>query len=56
MHKLLFAGKRLLVAERSKEKVDRICSWIIVDARLADEKPVHQEITDISAELVHWSR
>ena len=44
VHKLLFAGERLLVAQRSQNEVDCIWSSNIVDARLADEKPVHHEL------------
>ena len=44
VHKLLFAGERLLVAQRSQNEVDCVWSWNIVDARLADEKPVHLEL------------
>ena len=44
VHKLLFTGKRLLVAQRSQNEVDCVWSWNIVDARLADEKPVHHEL------------
>ena len=44
VHKLLFAGERLLVAQRSQNEVDCIWSSNIVDARLSDEKPVHHEL------------
>ena len=44
VHKFLFYGERLLVAERSKENVDRICSWQMVNARLADDKSVNHEL------------
>ena len=44
VHKLLFAGERLLVAQRSQNEVDCVWSSNIVDARLADEKPVHHEL------------
>ena len=44
VHKLLFAGERLLVAHRSQNEVDCAWSWNIVDERLADENPVHLEL------------
>ena len=44
MHKLLFVGERLLVAERSQDEMDHIWSWKRVGEKLDAEERVQHKL------------